>query len=370
MLKLAYVGGLGLMSSPAAVHLVPGGPARVLRVHDRGRPGAQRDAARAAWRDHGAKLVGTLEELIGSGDLDGVVVCCGKNGDDAPVLGRVSALLADANAGAPFLLHMSTVSTGFVGAARRFCERLGVAYVNYPLTGGPLGAQRGGGHPQGMLILASGDSDLYRLLEPTLALLGRPRSFGQRPEAGAETKLIGQHMVYNGCTGITAAAALHAQRFAAGELGGTEQSEYFEFLNGGAGGTRQWEVALSKGVRDGVWSEGFMIPHAVVDAIYAARLAIDAGLPRFSVQPCISIALAFSFLLAKYPGEPLGTHAVARELIGPSAAELDAFMVEHGAYAGDVEASLAGSIASLPPEVQSTVLLDVAEADFARDPGA
>ena len=41
MIQLAYVGGLGLMAGPAGTHLKPDGPARVLRVHDRGNPGAE-----------------------------------------------------------------------------------------------------------------------------------------------------------------------------------------------------------------------------------------------------------------------------------------------------------------------------------------
>ena len=54
MLQLAYVGGLGLMAGPAGTHLKSDGPAKVLRVHDRGNPGAQRDTFRTAWKAHGA----------------------------------------------------------------------------------------------------------------------------------------------------------------------------------------------------------------------------------------------------------------------------------------------------------------------------
>ena len=60
MLRLAYVGGLGLMAGPAGTHLKSEGPAQVLRVHDRGTPGQQRDAFREGWRQHGAELVGTF----------------------------------------------------------------------------------------------------------------------------------------------------------------------------------------------------------------------------------------------------------------------------------------------------------------------
>lgn len=363
MLELAYVGGLGLMASPAAGHLRAGGPARVVRVHDRGRSGESRDASRTAWREHGASLVPSLEATVGAGDVDGVVVCCGKNGDDLAVIAEVARRLAEPGGGR-FVLHLSTVSTDFVTAAAEFCASLDVGYANYPLTGGPLGAQRGGDHPQGMLILASGDRALYERLEPTLQVLGKPRFFGDRPAAGAETKLIGQHMVFCGCMGITTAAALHAQCFAGGQLGGADQTAYFDFLNTGAGGTRQWEVALSKGVRDGVWSAGFMIRHAVVDAVYAARLALDRGLPRFSVQPMLGIALAFAFLLREHPDVELATHAVARELSPARARALDDFMAEHGGLESDVGEGLQRCVASLPEAIQATVRLGVTVADF------
>jgi 3-hydroxyisobutyrate dehydrogenase len=260
---------------------------------------------------------------------------------------------------------MSTVSAGFTTAALAFCAQQGVGYVNYPLTGGPLGAQLGGGHPNGMLILASGDKGLYDRLEPTLKVLGRPRYFGASVSAGAETKLIGQHLVFNGCTGICTGAALYSECFANGTMGGSEQAASVDFLNGGAGGTRQWDVALSKGVKDNDWGSGFNVRHAVVDAIYAAKLAQEKGLPRLSIQPMLNITLGFSYLLQKYPERPVATHAIARELIASAARELDGFMTEHGAYAADVSTCISQGIASLPSDVQQTVLLDVSVQNFA-----
>ena len=364
MLRLAYVGGLGLMAGPAGTHLKPGGPARVPRVHDRSTPGQQRDAFREGWRQHGAELVGTFDALVGDGQIDGVVACCGKNGDDLKVIADLARLLHERCDATPFILHMSTVSAGFTVAAEAFCKGLDVGYVNYPLTGGPLGAQLGGGHPNGMLILASGDQEIYSRLEPTLEALGRPRNYGASVSAGAETKLIGQHLVFNGCTGICTGAALYAECFAGGVMGGEQQGAYFDFLNGGAGGTRQWDVALSKGVKDDDWATGFSIRHAVVDAIYAAKLAQEKGLSRLSIQPMINITLAFSFILDRYPERSLATHAIAQDMIAKGASDLDAFLITHGAFAPDIDTCLARCIASLPPSVQQTVLLDVGLADF------
>lgn len=364
MLKLAYVGGLGMMAGPAATHLGQDGPARVLRVHDRGSQGGQRDQYRADWQAHGAALVPSLSQLVGDGDLDGVVVCAGKNGDDVAIISELTSRLSAVSGNRPFILHLSTVSPDFAEAATTFCGARQVDYVNYPLTGGPLGAQLGGADPKGMLILASGDEALYQRLLPLLRKLGHPRFFGSAPGAGAITKLVGHHMVFNGLNGIATAAAIHADCFNQGKLGGDDQYDYLGFLNGGAGGTRQWDVALGKGIASDSWDQGFSIHHAVVDAVYAARLAVSAGLPRISIQAMTNTAFSFSYLLNHYPGQTLATHAVVREMIRAGSAGLDRFMTEKGAFGADADGVINACVESLPERIRESALLEVSVDHF------
>jgi 3-hydroxyisobutyrate dehydrogenase-like beta-hydroxyacid dehydrogenase len=233
----------------------------------------------------------------------------------------------------------------------------GIDYVNYPLTGGPLGAENAN-----MLILASGDETIYARLEPMLQAIGNPRYFSTSVTAGAEVKLIGQLMVFNGLVGICSAAALKSECFRE-DLSGTAQAEFFDFLNGGAGGTRQWDVAISKGIRDNIWDQGFMIHHAVVDAIYAAKLCRERGLPAMAVIPMTAIALAFAYLLSKYDGAPLATHAIVREMIQQNAAGLDRFLNQNLSYS-DVDASINNCIAVLPRRVQDSVMLEIDKDSF------
>ena len=369
MLKLAYIGGLGMMAGPAADHLTPHGPARVVRYHDRGKPGEIRDRFRQWWKKHGAEPVADFDALVGDGDLDGAVVCAGKNGDDLPILAALASLLASRCSARPFIIHMSTVSPAFTEAAAAFCGEQGIDYANYPLTGGPLGAQLGGGDPKGMLILCSGDEALYQRVQPVLERLGHPRYFGSAIPAGAVTKLIGHHLVFNGLNGIGIGAAMHAEYFNQGRLGGQEQSDYLSFLNGGAGGTRQWELAVGKGVIDGVWDAGFYIRHAVVDAIYASQLALDLGMPRFALQPMIHTAFAFSYILMRYPGQNLATHAVVREMLRSEAEAIDEFMAGFDVFGADTQQVIANAIASLPMEVRDSVLIAPGVDDFKRAMG-
>src|SRR6516165_4974122 len=109
VLKVGVVGGLGVMASPMAKHWKQPGPVQAVRVHDRGNSGERRDVCRKNWIAHGAKLVPSLEELVGDGDLDGVFVCCGKNGDDLPVISSLSEHLNGKPDKGRFICHMSTV---------------------------------------------------------------------------------------------------------------------------------------------------------------------------------------------------------------------------------------------------------------------
>jgi 3-hydroxyisobutyrate dehydrogenase-like beta-hydroxyacid dehydrogenase len=356
-IKLVGIGGMGLMLSPSAKHLKPGGPARLLRIHDRGTKDDRRDRCRQAWKGHGADIVQDYEAVVGDGDYDGLVICAGKNGDDCNIFRALVPLMQQNKKGRPFILHLSTVSAGFAQAAYDFLSAEGIDYVNYPLTGGPLGAENAN-----MLILASGIKSIYSRLEPTLQTIGNPKYFGSGITAGAEVKLMGQLMVFNGLVGICSAAALKSECFQE-ELSGAEQAEFFDFLNGGAGGTRQWDVALGKGVRDNTWDQGFMIHHAVVDAIYAAKLCRERGLPALAVIPMVATALAFAYLLKKYEGVPLATHAIVREMIQKNASGLDDFTTQHLNYT-DVDASIKNSIAVLPQRVKDSVMLDINEDNF------
>jgi 3-hydroxyisobutyrate dehydrogenase len=337
-----------------AHHWKPDGPVRVTHVLDRGNPGAFRDKARAQWREHGANLVPDFEDL-GNAKLDGMFVCCGKNGDDLPVITSAVRTLRRHGGTRPFLCHMSTVSVNFVEAARRFCERINVEYVNYPLTGGAVGAEKGT-----MLILASGPRETFARLEPALRCLGNPKHFGEHHAAGAEVKLIGQTMVFNGLIGICSAAALHSECFQSGTVGGERQAEFFDFLNAGAGGTRQWDVILSFGVKRDVWDAPFSAGFAAVDALYAAKLCAEKRVSELAVRPLLEVASAFAFLVKR--DAKLATHAIMREMVASHAPEFDGFIAR--TLGGGVDERIARVAAALPPALQASVRLDVGEKDF------
>ncbi len=363
MLKVGVVGGLGLMASPMAKHWRERDIVKVVRVHDRGNPGARRDSSREAWKAHGAQLVTTLPQLVGNGDLDGVIVCCGKNGDDLPLIAQMVEQLSR-QSDSPFICHMSTVSTSFVDAAQKYCAKQNVRYANYPLTGGSVGAENAT-----MLILASGSPQLYEQLSPSLALLGNPRFFGENTTAACKVKFIGQVMVFNGLIGICSAAALHTVALNDGKIGGEEQGAFFDFLNAGAGGTRQWDVILTNGIKRDIWDSPFFARYGVVDAIYAAQMCIDEQVSMVAFQSLLNTSLAFSYLVNKVDRN-LATHAILRELIAERAKMFDKFIRENSDPKDDCVAALHKCVESLPEDIRRTVELDVTIESFERHTAA
>jgi hypothetical protein len=74
-------------------------------------------------------------------------------------------------------------------------------------------------------------------------------------------------------------------------------------------------------------------------------------------------ALAFAYLLNKYEGTSLATHAIVREMIKRNASALDGFINQHISY-NDVDASIENCIAVLPQKVKDSVMLDISKDNF------
>ncbi|CAJ1426703.1 unnamed protein product [Effrenium voratum] len=347
--RLAVIGGMGTMLSPSASHLAASSFARVAVAHAR----ASANPGRVKlWLDHGALLVPSIDEVLCK-DVDALLLCVGKNGDDLPILKETCAAWANSGRG---IFHLSTVSPSFARAAAAHCRRQGLRYVNYPLTGGPTGAQQAT-----MLLLASGDKGLYDEYLPLLESIGRPRYFGQDDGRGAEVKLQGQMMVFGGLLGISSAAATSFAVSGTPVGQSAANAEFLDFLNGGAGSTRQWDVAVSRGVRDGDWTEGFQVSHAVVDAIYAADMSQKLGLSSITSRQLLITAGSLAYLLQS-GCERLATQAIAKEL--HNSPGLESFMAPVWSEMGNFKSALEVVISMLPPKIRDQVLLNVTERLF------
>lgn len=351
-LKLIAIGGLGNMLGPSAQHLAASNTATYIRVLDRGAAGKQKDAFRADWKKHGAQLVSTLPDLLGDGDFDGIVICAGKNGDDHQIFRELISKLGKQRS--YFILHLSTVSSDFVCATQAYCAAHGVQYVNYPLTGGAKGALTAN-----MLVLCSGDEKLYDKVEPMLQCIGKPKYFGERIDLAAGVKLIGHVLVFHGLLGVSLAVSLQKELFGFPTLD-KSQVEFFDFLNQGAGGIKQWDFAVRPGVLDDNWSQGFLIKHAVVDVIYTVQLLRQQNLPNLLTLALLEISLLFAYILQNYTQPDLTTQTVTHLLANTPKEELDHFLKAHLSF--DIDECVRNCVSALPEEIQKTLMLEVSYA--------
>jgi 3-hydroxyisobutyrate dehydrogenase-like beta-hydroxyacid dehydrogenase len=346
-LKLVAIGGLGTMLSPSATHLQNHRDAHYLRVLDRGGNNPIKQQRRKAWQEQGAQLVSSIAELVDNQDFDGVVICAGKNGDDYGILKELVPLLKAKQ----FILHLSTLSCAFVSAAFKFCAQHKLRYANYPLTGGAKGAESGK-----MLILASGDKALYEQLTPMLIKIGVPQYFGEEVTQGAAVKLIGHVMVFHGLLGISLAAVLHKNVLGLPHLD-SQQVSFFDFLNQGAGGTKQWDVTLRAGLAENKWDQGFFVHHAVIDALYAASLLAEKNVPATLILPILEVVLLFAYLLKKNVLSSPATQTIARLIAEEPKTELDHYLQAHLSF--DIQQCIKNCIQALPVDLQNSLMLDV-----------
>lgn len=351
-LKLIAIGALGNMLSPAAIHLKNSTIAHFIRILDRGTQSATHDQRRIAWQQHGARSATDLTTLVGDGEFDGVIICAGKNGDDHKIFAELIPLLNKFKVNHHyFILHLSTVSTSFVQATHTFCANHNIQYANYPLTGGSKGAEAAK-----MLILACGSEKLYQQIQPFLEKIGVPKYFGKDVSYGAIVKLIGQVLVFHGLLGMSLAISLHKNAFHLPTLGDT-QIDFFDFLNNGAGGSKQWDVALRHGIADDNWSAGFLMRHAIVDLIYAITLMQEKNLPITLLLPCLEIALLFTKILQKKENQNLATQAICQLIASTPKAEIDTYLKQYLSF--DSEQCLQNCINLLPTAIQKTIALHV-----------
>ena len=142
------------------------------------------------------------------------------------------------------------------------------------------------------------------------------------------------------------------------------RSRFFDFLNGGAGSTRQWDLIVRAGLRDDRWNDPFFARYAAVDLIYAAALCVESGISALALRPIVEITLGFSFLLNCIDPN-LATQAIVREMVSARASDLDAFIRRSLAGASTPPEWIERCIASLPDDIRKTVGLSVSATDFA-----
>lgn len=354
-LKLGIIGGLGMMLSPAATHLAHHKWLNITKVFDRKSPGTSKENARKAWQKCGASLTNDWHHFI-IDQPEIILICAGKNGSDLALLKQLHTAIQTVPNYKPALIHLSTVSPSFVIHAHDYFQSHGIMYANYPLTGGPNGAQSAS-----MLILTSGKRKLYDWLFPILNLLGKVCYFGPKIEYAAQIKLLGHTMVFNNLLGITTASALHQEIFSI-PLNHPKVDQFFELMNQGAGGSKQWPLALRKGVAKNDWQEGFRIEHALIDLLYVLQMMYQLKMPQTCQIPLYITALTFCYL-EQHIGPGYATHAMVKTLLKEHKTKLDNWLQTHFIFKINQDYSKQ-LIKLLQDNLQNAMKLDITIQDF------
>ena len=258
--KVGFIG-LGAMGGPMALNILSRGFPLV--VHDVIRDAASPHLERgASWADNPREVAQRVD----------VVLTCLPS---VEAVERVSigtdGVLSGLAAGQAHF-EMSTNSPKAVASLHAaYCEK-GVHFLDAPITGGAIGAQKGA-----LTIFVGGDQSSFERFEPVLRALGdRPIHVGPSG-TGIVTKLV------NNCAGQTVNLVL-AEIFALGLKAGAAPLALWEALRSGASGRRRTFDLMIDEYLPGHFSP----PNAALsiyfkDMMLATELARDLKVPmRFA----------------------------------------------------------------------------------------
>ena len=235
MAKLAFLG-LGVMGYPMAGHLAAKG--HEVTVYNRTAAKAEKWAAQ-----HGGNWAATPAEAAAGADM---VMACVGNDDDlrAVCLGETGAF-AGMKTGALFVDH-TTVSAAVTREVYAAAKKVGVSFVDAPVSGGQAGAENGQ-----LVIMCGGDQTAYDAAEPVMNSYAKLCKRLGESGAGQLTKMVNQICIAGLVQGLS--EGLH---FA--EKAGLDGREVIEVIGGGAAGSWQM-VNRYKTMLDDHFEHGFAV---------------------------------------------------------------------------------------------------------------
>ncbi|NBR53548.1 MAG: NAD(P)-dependent oxidoreductase [Rhodobacteraceae bacterium] len=235
MAKLAFLG-LGVMGYPMAGHLAAKG--HEVTVYNRTAAKAEKWVAQ-----HGGNWAATPAEAAAGADM---VMACVGNDDDlrAVCLGETGAF-AGMKTSALFVDH-TTVSAAVTRELYAAAKKVGVSFVDAPVSGGQAGAENGQ-----LVIMCGGDQTAYDAAEPVMNSYAKLCKRLGESGAGQLTKMVNQICIAGLVQGLS--EGLH---FA--EKAGLDGREVIEVIGGGAAGSWQM-VNRYKTMLDDHFEHGFAV---------------------------------------------------------------------------------------------------------------
>ena len=233
--KAAFLG-LGVMGYPMAGHLKQAGHA--VTVYNR-------TAAKASdWASkHGGTCAATPREAARDCDI---VACCVGNDDDlrSVVLGENGAF-AGMKKGSVFVDH-TTASANVARELAAEAGRLGLRFIDAPVSGGQAGAENGV-----LTIMCGGDTATFDEIRPVIMAYGRMAQCLGPVGSGQLAKMVNQICIAGLVQGLSEGVNF-------GMAAGLDMKQVLEVISKGAAGSWQMENR-GKTMVDGKFDFGFAV---------------------------------------------------------------------------------------------------------------
>jgi 3-hydroxyisobutyrate dehydrogenase len=225
--KVAFLG-LGVMGFPMAGHLAKAG--HQVTVYNRTAAKAQEWAA-----EFGGKTGATPREAAAGAEI---VFCCVGNDDDlrSVVLGNDGAF-AGMGKGAVFVDH-TTASAQVARELYGEAKRLGLQFIDAPVSGGQAGAVNGV-----LTVMCGGEPDVFERIKPVAQSFGRAVTLVGAPGAGQLAKMVNQICIAGLVQGLSEGIAF-------GQAAGLDMKLVLDVISKGAAQSWQMENRGSTMVDD------------------------------------------------------------------------------------------------------------------------
>ncbi|AMO23482.1 NAD(P)-dependent oxidoreductase [Ramlibacter solisilvae] len=215
--KVAFLG-LGVMGFPMAGHLALAG--HEVTVYNR-------SAAKARdWlKEFKGRAAPTPREAVAGCDF---VFCCVGNDDDlrSVVLGELSAL-AGMKPGTVFVDH-TTASANVARELDGMAQKLGLKFIDAPVSGGQAGAQNGM-----LTVMCGGEPAAFDAVKPVAMAYSRAFTLLGPSGAGQLTKMVNQIAIAGLVQGL-------AEAIAFGQKAGLDMPQVLEVI--GKGAAQSWQM--------------------------------------------------------------------------------------------------------------------------------
>lgn len=189
--RVAFIG-LGVMGFPMAGHLARAG--HTVTVYNRSTAKAE------AWvKEFGGKSAPTPREAAAGAEI---VFACVGNDDDlkSVVLGEDGAFAGMAS-GAVFVDH-TTASADVARALHAEAEKLGLEFMDAPVSGGQAGAVNGQ-----LTVMCGAHPHIFAAIQPIALAFGRAVTRVGEPGAGQLAKMVNQICIAGIVQGLSEAIA-------------------------------------------------------------------------------------------------------------------------------------------------------------------